>query len=418
MQSQTIALFQTVQDKQLSSKTILVVDEAGMVSSKQMEFLLKTAEKNFSKVLLIGDTQQLKSVEAGRPFAQLQAHGMVTAGMSEIQRQKNQKLKRAVELAAKGEVKQSIALLQKSILEINHPEDRYSEMAKDYVSLPQNERDQTLIVSGTNEARKAINQKVREGLNLLGKGYEIETLERKNLTKAQIKQISSYRMGDVIQTERNYSSLGLKKRDLCKIHNIRNSYIVLQKPDGSFTKWKPHQKNKVSVHHLQKKEVTSGELIRITQNDRQKGLTNGDRVKIIGVDKNKTVHLQREDGKTFKLDGTKPLHFDYGYCSTVHSAQGRTCERILIEADTKSLTSAKDNYYVAISRARHEVKIYTNDREKLPEAMSRENVKETALEISRNELGNKEIQNLNHNMNQMTQVHQPKNLVKEMELSR
>lgn len=93
-------------------------------------------------------------------------------------------------------------------------------------------------------------------------------------------------------------------------------------------------------------------------------------------------------------------------------------ERVLIEADTKSLTSAQDNYYVAISRARHEVKIYTNDREKLPEAMSRENVKETALEISRNELGNKEIQNLNHNMNQMTQVHQPKNLVKEMELSR
>jgi len=53
----------------------------------------------------------------------------------------------------------------------------------------------------------------------------------------------------------------------------------------------------------------------------------------------------------------------------------------LIEADTKSLTSAQDNYYVAISRARQEAKIYTNDRTKLPEARSRENVKETALEI-------------------------------------
>ncbi len=408
IQSQTIALFQTIQDKQLFSKTILVVDEAGMVSSKQMEFILKTAEKYRSKVLLIGDTQQLKSVEAGRPFAQLQAHGMATAGMSEIQRQKNKELKRAVELAARGEVKESIALLHKSILEINHPEDRYAQIAGDYVSLSKEEREKTLIVSGTNEARKIINQRVRESLSLSGKGHEIEILERKNLTKAQLKEIRSYNVGNIIQAERNYSSLGLKKGELAKIHTLRDAYIILQKPDGSFTKWKPHQKNKLSVHHSHKKEISPGELVRITQNDRQNGLTNGDRAKVIGVDENKTVHLQREDGKTFKLDGSKPLHFDYGYCSTVHSAQGRTCERVLIEADTKSLTSSQDNYYVAISRARHEAKIYTNDREKLPEAMIRENVKESALEISRKELGNKEIQNLNNNMNRMTQLPQPK----------
>lgn len=96
------------------------------------------------------------------------------------------------------------------------------------------------------------------------------------------------------------------------------------------------------------------------------------------------IHFEREDGKEFTMDKSKPLHLDHGYCSTVHSAQGRTCERVLMDADVHSLTSFKDTYYVALSRARTEAKIYTNDRERFPEIMSRgENVKEAALEIDR-----------------------------------
>ncbi len=52
-----------------------------------------------------------------------------------------------------------------------------------------------------------------------------------------------------------------------------------------------------------------------------------------------------------------------------------------MDADVQSLTSSRDTYYVALSRARREAKIYTNDRERLPEMMARENVKEAALEI-------------------------------------
>jgi ATP-dependent exoDNAse (exonuclease V) alpha subunit len=54
-----------------------------------------------------------------------------------------------------------------------------------------------------------------------------------------------------------------------------------------------------------------------------------------------------------------------------------------MDADVQSLTSSRDTYYVALSRARREARIYTNDRERLPEIMARENVKEAALEIHR-----------------------------------
>jgi hypothetical protein len=53
------------------------------------------------------------------------------------------------------------------------------------------------------------------------------------------------------------------------------------------------------------------------------------------------------------------------------------------DARTESRTTAKDMYYVAISRARHEARIYTNDRRALPVAVERENVKHAALDLVR-----------------------------------
>lgn len=80
-----------------------------------------------------------------------------------------------------------------------------------------------------------------------------------------------------------------------------------------------------------------------------------------------------------RLDG--PLYLDHGYAQTVHSAQGQTCERILIDAPAGSATNNESVYYVAISRATHEAKLYTDDAQRLPEALSREDGKTAALEV-------------------------------------
>jgi ATP-dependent exoDNAse (exonuclease V) alpha subunit len=90
------------------------------------------------------------------------------------------------------------------------------------------------------------------------------------------------------------------------------------------------------------------------------------------------------DGSDITLDSSRPLNLDHGYCSTVHASQGQTAERILIEADTKSVTTNESAYYVAISRARSEVKIYTDDKELLPEAIGRKDIKHAALDVQSN----------------------------------
>ena len=59
-------------EESMSSKTVYVVDEASMVGSRQLNVLLRMAEKSGSRVILSGDRWQIPSTAAGKPFADIQ----------------------------------------------------------------------------------------------------------------------------------------------------------------------------------------------------------------------------------------------------------------------------------------------------------------------------------------------------------
>ncbi len=52
----------------LTARDVLVIDEAGMVGTRQLERVLSHASEAGAKVVLIGDPQQLQSIEAGAAF--------------------------------------------------------------------------------------------------------------------------------------------------------------------------------------------------------------------------------------------------------------------------------------------------------------------------------------------------------------
>ena len=84
--------------------TVLAVDEASMIGTVQMEKLLRIARTlEIARVVLAGDTAQLKSVTAGQPFHLMQMAGVATAVMDEVLRQKDPDLKEAVAHAREGE---------------------------------------------------------------------------------------------------------------------------------------------------------------------------------------------------------------------------------------------------------------------------------------------------------------------------
>ena len=75
-------------------------------------------------------------------------------------------------------------------------------------------------------------------------------------------------------------------------------------------------------------------------------------------------------------------HLDQGYAVTSHASQGAAVDRVLINIDTtrsRELVN-RQQFYVSLSRARHDALIFTDSREALPTAISRTADKGIALE--------------------------------------
>lgn len=380
MPAQTLASFLHREDKEISSKTVLVLDEAGVVPARQMHELLKLVEEHQARIVLLGDTKQTKAIEAGRPFDQLQRNGMTTVVMDEIQRQKDKDLKQAVEFAAKGETAKSLSKIS-AVIEIKNDAERRLTIAQNYTQLTPHEREKTIIVSGTNESRKDINDNVRQLLDLHGKGKELETLERRDSTKAERMYAKNYHYGDIIRFDTDYKRMNLSKGDLYRVidKHSDNTLTLRRVGSGEAMIINPQMCNKVSVYEPVKKEFSVGDAVRITHNMPDYGVTNGDRFK---VSKLGDGEVEISNARHSVVLNTKDfLHLDHAYATTVHSSQGMTADRVIYDAKTVSRTTSKDVYYVAISRARHQAEIYTENREKLPVAIARVNEKSAALDL-------------------------------------
>ncbi|SAK93688.1 ATPase AAA [Caballeronia hypogeia] len=386
LDAHTLASFLRTKDKPIDSKTIIVLDESGVVGARQMEQVMRIVEKAGARMVLLGDTKQTEAIEAGKPFAQLQQAGMQTARISEIQRQKDHDLRTAVEHAAEGRVAQSLAHLR-HVEELKEPSERHRAIVNDYVQLAEPERRATLIVAGTNDARREINRLVRESLDLSGKGRPFETLTRVDMTQAQRRFAPSYQPGMVIQPEKDYPKAGLARGETYRVQEaMPGNALIVQRQDGTTTTINPRKATQLSVYHLERVELSIGDTVRINRNDPGRDLTNGDRLRVTGVIGGMITleSVEQRNGRpvrSLELLSSRPLHLEHAYASTVHSAQGLTNDRALIALDTKSRTTSMNLYYVAISRARHEARIYTNSIKDLPTAIARRFDKSTALAV-------------------------------------
>lgn len=150
-----------------NSRTILIVDEASMVSGQDMRSFMDYAERTGApRVVFVGDTQQLDAVAAGQPFAQMQKAGMRTAVMDEIRRQRDDDLKTAVYHPIRGEITAAFNRMEDNILKVD---DLRQEAAERFLALTPAGRQGTRILALTNAARAEINEAVRDGLRQEGR---------------------------------------------------------------------------------------------------------------------------------------------------------------------------------------------------------------------------------------------------------
>ncbi|RZL90100.1 MAG: conjugative relaxase domain-containing protein, partial [Variovorax sp.] len=387
MESQTLASFlaRTSQQRTLDRHSIVFLDEAGVVPAHQLEKLMSIVEKQDARLILSGDRKQTHAVEAGKPFEQLQDAGMTKAFLTEIKRQKNEAIRAAVVHAANDEVPRAVAVLHNTIVEVRQDAHRHARLAQAYVQLPEVERSETLIVAGTNDARRAINALVREGLSLPN-GQPVEVLNNVDMTRAELQSAQSYDAGQIVVPQRSYSRELVQGEQLTVVsHDITRNTLTVEREGGQRVTFDPARSSMLRLYEKETVDLAPGDWVRVTANDRALGVCNGERCQVGAVELGHVILHRSARGSSAKedirIDRRRPMHLQHGYASTIHSAQGLTRNRVLVDANTKSLTSNRAVFYVAISRPKNDITLFTDDASKLAAAMSREPKKFAALEL-------------------------------------
>jgi len=138
----------------------------------------------------------------------------------------------------------------------------------------------------------------------------------------------------------------------------------------------------IEVYRPEERTLAIGDRIQFRAPDKALKVANGEFASVVGLNAQNAT-LQLDGGRELKAEYNRLRHIDYGYASTSHAAQGATVDRVIVNVD--SMRSAQlvnqKQFYVSISRAREDARIYTDNAEALRRAVAREPEKSIALEV-------------------------------------
>jgi conjugative relaxase-like TrwC/TraI family protein len=385
IQTETVArlLISEPIEAEKSQRHLWLIDEAGLLSMRDAHELLLRARAQNARVVLVGDTKQLSAVEAGNPFKSLQAGGMSTFHLDETRRQQRAELRQAVQLMAKGQVGESIDLLEASghISEISE-ESQITQMVSDFLRLPVAERAETLLLSGTNQNRLKLTQQIRAGLQREGSlgqdTFTMKSLQRKDLTVVQGRYASSYQVDDVIIPIRDYKQQQLARNQCYAVRAVdgATNRLTLETPAGTLIQIDPKDCDRKACYRLLAEEIAPGDHLKWTKNNRIEQTRNGQLFTVLSLSDEGMAQTIDSAGQRRELDLSGYQHVDYSWISTTYSSQGKTADRVMALLD--QATTNKEAFYVAASRAKKHLQLYTADigrlRELAQKSRSNENV--------------------------------------------
>lgn len=370
-----------------------IVDEASLVSARETVMLLKAAERACARVLLVGDVQQLGSIEAGEAFRQLQESGMVTHVLEQIVRQRNNNAKNAVYQSIEGDLAGAMNSIRRSgqVAEIPDKNERVAQMALDYLNLSRSERERTIVIEPSRAGRDELNRLIRDGLREEGtlKGPQLvaESLEKVDFSSVFAKDASRYTEDDFLIFSKDLRRVGIKKGRYYQIENIdfEKKMLSLRDDNGGKVQWLPAQagSGRVEVYRSAPFNLCVGDSIAWTRNDRLKGLKNGQLMTVIAK-AGGHIKVAEPSGKEHLIDINRRegQHLRHSYCVTVHASQGLTSDRVIAQLSYKNHNLVSQRaFYVSVSRAREEIRIYTDNASALVQHLDNTSgMQQTALE--------------------------------------
>lgn len=323
--SRTIASYLHAWDRgrdPLTARDVLVVDEAGMVGSRAMERLLSVARGAGAKVVLVGDPEQLQSIEAGAAFRALSdRHG--PAEITTIRRQTVAWQRAATRELATARTGVALKRYARAGLVHAHASREAAQAgliagwAAARAAAP---GESTVVLAATRAEVRDLNTRARAVLRTAGALGP----ERRAMTERGER---AFAPGDRVMFLRNERSLGVKNGSL-------GTMVAVAGAAGS---------------------ETATSLV---------------------------VQLDGPKGRSVGFDLKDYAAIDHGFAATVHKAQGVTVDRVHVLASSLMDRHAA---YVALTRHRLGVAVHWSredlvDRAGLVRALSRERGKDTTLD--------------------------------------
>jgi Ti-type conjugative transfer relaxase TraA len=324
---------------QLTSRDVLVVDEAGMIGSRQMERVLSAARTARAKVVLIGDPEQLQAIEAGAAFRALaERHG--AAEITTIRRQHEQWQRDATRELATGRTE--AALERYAAAGMVQAADTREGARAGLVTIwdaarRQRPEQSQVILAYTRDDVRDLNEKARAELRAAG---ELRGVDQVMQTERGVRAFAA---GDRIMFQKNERGLGGDGRGHGGVA-VKNGTLgtVLE-------------------------VASSGERLTVRLDGQEKG----------------------KAGQAVTFYTRDYAHIDHGYAATVHKAQGVTVDRAHVLA-----TPHMDRHaaYVGLTRHRDGVALhYAREDFASPAALARvlgrERAKDTSLDYSQDRDG-------------------------------
>jgi AAA domain-containing protein len=219
---------------------VLVIDEAGMVGTRQLERVLSHAAEAGAKVVLVGDIKQLQAIEAGAAFRSIhERHGGAEIG--EVRRQREDWQRDATRDLATGrtghalEAYRSHGMVHEAQTREQARGDLIERWDRDRQSAPGRSR---IILTHTNDEVRALNEAARERMRAASDlGDEVRlTVERGERRFAS---------GDRVMFLQNERGLGVKNGTLGTIEHVSAQSMTVQTDDGRSVRFDLRDYNRI-----------------------------------------------------------------------------------------------------------------------------------------------------------------------------
>ncbi|EJJ26256.1 Ti-type conjugative transfer relaxase TraA [Rhizobium sp. CF142] len=290
----------------LERGNVLVIDEAGMVSSQQMARVLKIAEDAHAKVVLVGDAMQLQPIQAGAAFRAI-TERIGFAELAGVRRQRQQWARDASRLFARGEVEKGL--------------DAYAQHGHLVEAATRDEIMGRIVCDWTEARRQAVQKSAVTGNDGRLRGDELLVLAHTNDDVKRLNEaLRSVMTGEgalgdnhSFQTERGAREFAAGDR----IIFLENARFVEPR-----------------ARRLGPQYVKNGMLGTVVAT----GDKRGDALLSVRLDNGRDVVISEDSYR----------NVDHGYAATIHKSQGATVDRTFVLA-----TGMMDQHLTYVSMTRH-----------------------------------------------------------------